>query len=84
VCYSIAVGGLAGTVISAHIHQGAAGTAGPVVVQFMPPTQGSINGCAAAAHGLLKQIVQDPSGFYVNVHTTPDFPKGAARGQLIL
>jgi probable HAF family extracellular repeat protein len=81
VCYSIAVGGLQGTVTEAHIHQGAAGATGSVVVHFMAPAQGSVSGCIGAAANLLSQIAQNPAGFYVNVHTTT-FPTGAARGQL--
>jgi probable HAF family extracellular repeat protein len=82
VCYSLAVAGLAGTVSMAHIHQGAAGLSGPVAVQFLPPTQGSVSGCVTVTQDLLANLPRHPAGFYVNVHTTPDFPAGAARGQL--
>ena len=37
--------------------------------------------CATADPALAAEIVANPSGFYVNVHTTP-FPDGAIRGQL--
>jgi probable HAF family extracellular repeat protein len=84
VCYSLAVAGLAGTVSLAHIHQGAAGLTGPVVVQFQPPTQGSVSGCVTIAPDLLVNLVRNPGSFYVNVHTTPNYPAGAARGQLQL
>jgi uncharacterized membrane protein len=81
VCYSIAVGGLQGTVTEAHIHQGAAGATGPVVVHFMAPDQGSASGCIGVDANLISQLAQNPAGFYVNVHTTT-FMGGAARGQL--
>ena len=59
---------------AAHIHRGAAGENGPVVVTLGPPTGG-------VAPSLIKEIRQHPSGFYVNVHNA-EFPPGALRGQL--
>jgi len=32
--------------------------------------------------GLIKAIRKDPSAYYVNVHSQPNFPDGAVRGQL--
>ena len=55
--------------ILAHIHRGAAGTNGPVVVDFMEPVNG-LNGCVQADAALIKDIRQDPAAYYVNVHTT--------------
>ncbi len=81
--YSIAVGGLQGTILMAHIHKGAAGIAGPMVVPFLAPMDGSISGGVTASHDQIEAIAHDPAGFYVNVHTT-SFPKGAARGQFTL
>jgi CHRD domain len=80
VCWDINVSGLTTPVILAHIHSGAAGTNGPVVVDFMEPVNG-LDGCVTADAGLIKQIRQDPASFYVNVHTTM-FPGGEVRGQL--
>ena len=80
VCWDISVSDLTSPVILAHIHQGAAGTNGPVVVDFMEPVNG-LNGCVHADAALIKQIRQDPAGYYVNVHTTM-FPGGEVRGQL--
>jgi hypothetical protein len=80
VCWDISVSNLTTPVILAHIHQGAAGTNGAVVVDFMEPVNG-LNGCVQADRGLIKQIRQDPADFYVNVHTTM-FPNGEVRGQL--
>jgi len=31
---------------------------------------------------LLSDIKRSPKNFYFNVHTTPDFPGGAIRGQI--
>ena len=40
--------------------------------------QSSTQGVAA---GLIQELMANPAGFYVNVHTA-DFPDGAIRGQL--
>ena len=66
---------------AAHIHEGAAGIAGPAVVTLPTPVGGSADGCVPAARGLIRQIRQNPAGFYVNVHNA-EFPAGAVRGQL--
>ncbi len=83
ISYTIAVAGLQGTITMAHIHMGAAGASGPVVVPFMAPVQGSITGSITVSNSLFYSIKQNPAGFYVNVHTS-SFPGGAARGQLAL
>jgi hypothetical protein len=80
VCWDITVSNLTSPVILAHIHEGVAGTNGPVVVDFMEPVNG-LNGCVSADATLIKQIRDDPADFYVNVHTTM-FPAGEVRGQL--
>jgi CHRD domain len=66
--------------IAAHIHEGEKGVAGPVVVPLTPPTSGSSTGCVVDPTQA-QAIANDPSGYYVNVHTA-DFPDGAVRGQL--
>jgi hypothetical protein len=65
----------------AHIHQGAAGGAGPVVVPLSTGPQFKSSGCAPAAAGLLAQIEASPKGFYVNIHNT-EYPAGVVRAQL--
>jgi hypothetical protein len=76
------------TVIAAHIHHGAAGTAGPVTFGFFNPPASTVvvnTGCRQAASpselATVAGIAADPSNYYVNVHTTI-FPGGAGRGQL--
>jgi hypothetical protein len=80
VCWDISVSDLTSPVILAHIHHGAAGTNGPVVVDFMEPVNG-LNGCVQADNALIKDIRQNPADYYVNVHTET-FPGGEVRGQL--
>jgi hypothetical protein len=79
ICYVLTVRRIE-TATAAHIHRGSAGVAGPVVAHLAPPTPKS-SGCVDAAPELLQEIVDNPSGFYVNVHN-PSFPGGAVRGQL--
>ncbi|MEE8133776.1 MAG: PQQ-dependent sugar dehydrogenase [Gemmatimonadales bacterium] len=81
VCFDLEVFDIA-PAFAAHIHAGAAGIAGPVVVTLGPPTSGSSSGCVDGVDaGLIKDIRQSPSDFYINVHNA-DFPPGAVRGQL--
>lgn len=65
-----------------HIHQGAAGVNGSVVVPLDAATINSGHpDCVMATTALAAQIASDPDGFYVNIHTAA-FPGGALRGQL--
>jgi hypothetical protein len=75
---------------AAHIHEGTAGVAGPVVVLFFQPATnaatlpGSLDavaGCVAVDPGLAGKIAARPRDYYVNIHTT-ELPAGAIRGQL--
>jgi CHRD domain len=75
------------TFIAGHIHVGAAGVNGPVVVSlFTGPSDARFIAQAESREislMLAGQICDDPgpAGFYVNYHTTA-FPGGAIRGQL--
>ena len=93
VCWDIHVSGLTTPITASHIHRGSAGTNGPVVVpffQFAPSsTATAFSGCAShnainittSERELLHAIIANPSGYYVNVHTTKH-PAGEVRGQL--
>jgi hypothetical protein len=80
VCYDIKVENIAAPA-AAHIHKGAKGAAGPVVVTFDPAKIGQGEACVPSDHAVIDEIVGNPAGFYVNVHTA-DFQGGAVRGQL--
>lgn len=79
ICFHIEVDDIA-TPTAAHIHAGASGVAGGVVVNFNIATIG-LTGCVEADAALIKAIRQNPGDYYVNVHNA-DFPAGAVRGQL--
>ena len=65
---------------AAHIHKGAAGKAGPVVVPFGAAYKAK--GCQKATKAVIEAIESHPNGYYVNIHNAK-FPGGAIRGQLV-
>ena len=74
------------TFVAAHIHQGAVGIAGPPVeLLFSGSTSASKIKQSSVATPLASttgaDICADPSGYYVNYHST-QFPDGSIRGQL--
>lgn len=80
VCYTLTVRNIA-PATAAHIHEGAPGTDGPVVVEFAPPTSGTSSGCVQVGRELAREIIVEPSDYYVVVHNA-EFPAGALRGQM--
>ena len=80
VCYQITSSGTTEDPAAAHIHQAASDANGDVVVDFDWATNGTA-GCVSGDAAVVASILADPSGFYVNVHTS-EFPAGAIRGQL--
>jgi hypothetical protein len=81
VCWELEVSGI-GDVIASHIHVGAEGENGDVVVPLdVDGFSGSSEGCVDASDSDLQAIVDDPAGYYVNIHTQ-EFTGGAIRGQL--
>jgi CHRD domain len=86
VCFDVSWADVDGTVFAGHIHVGPAGSPGPIVVTLFEGSftgTDSISDCAVDVdRDLIKAIRQDPSAYYVNVHSLPDFSGGAVRGQL--
>ncbi len=87
VCYELTWQNLDGTVQRAHIHGAPAGENGDIVVSLFEGQSflgtGSAAGCdlGDATRQEIKQILNDPSDFYVNIHDSVR-PMGAIRGQL--
>lgn len=83
VCWEIHVEDILLPASAAHIHVINPETgAGPVVVGLSAPdATGHASGCTTASRELIKAIIQNPEGYYVNVHNA-DFPGGAVRGDL--
>ena len=79
------------TIVAAHIHPGAAGVNGGVIVNTgvvagSPVTQSEgvmsfTSAPVSVPAALLQSIVNNPAGFYFNVHS-PTNAGGVARGQL--
>ena len=82
VCYRLHAANVTLPTVAAHIHRGGPTVNGPVVVPFTAPgADGNSDGCTAAAPALIDEIIGNPAGFYVNVHTK-EHPAGAMRAQL--
>ncbi|MCW3015774.1 MAG: hypothetical protein JWO02_2866 [Solirubrobacterales bacterium] len=79
VCYTLSYSNI-GTPNASHIHRGATGKAGSVVVALFTGTPKK-SACVTTTSSLAKQIAQKPASFYVNIHNKA-FPNGAIRGQL--
>jgi CHRD domain len=80
ICYTLRVAGI-GSATAAHIHRAVSGQAGPVLVTLKFPAAAGATECVIADKELVRNILQNPSNYYVNVQTA-DFPAGAIRGQL--
>lgn len=76
ISWNITVGNILLPPSAAHIHMGAAGTNGPVRVDFSAQLTGS-----GLQDADLVGVLANPIGWYVNVHNT-DHPGGAVRGQV--
>lgn len=83
ICFRLRVKDITLPAAAAHIHAGAWGVAGPVVVSLgAPDAEGKAKGCTTGVDPvLINDIAMHPHNYYVNVHTS-DFPDGAVRGQL--
>jgi hypothetical protein len=70
---------LSGRAIAAHIHNGARGKAGPVIVPLCAPCRSGAHGRATVTATVLDALESGKT--YVNVHT-PKNPAGEIRGQI--
>ena len=80
-----AVSGLSGPITIAHVHDGAAGVAGPVVSSLVPMVRGNrlsgyLTGADIAPAKLAKYL---RGGYYINIHTAAN-GGGEIRGQIRL
>jgi len=67
---------------ASHIHEGAAGEEGAIVVGLAPPVNGTASGCVSGVDSaLIVAVLATPAAYYVNVHTQT-YAAGAVRGQL--
>ena len=78
-----AVSGLSGPITVAHVHDGAAGVAGPVVTSLVPMVRGNrlsgyLTGADIAPAKLTKYL---RGGYYINIHTAAN-GGGEIRGQI--
>jgi hypothetical protein len=84
-CFDLSWADIDGTVTDAHVHEAPFGSPGPVVVPLFVgqsfASTGTLSGCVEADTATLAGIRGQPTGYYVNVHSTV-FPAGAIRGQL--
>jgi hypothetical protein len=81
-CWELTAEGI-GPVTQSHIHVGAEGESGGVVVPLdVDGFEDTSEGCVAdQAAADLQAIIDNPAGYYVNLHTE-EYPAGAIRGQL--
>ncbi|HKP21768.1 MAG TPA: CHRD domain-containing protein [Thermoleophilaceae bacterium] len=82
-CYGITVKNIENPV-AAHIHRGGPKVAGPVIQPLEQPATGdpgASSACVRISRSLARGLRNNPSRFYVNVHTA-SLPNGAVRGQL--
>lgn len=80
ICQTISYQRTRGPLTGAHIHVGKKGVVGPIVVDLKVLPSGE-SACFSADRNVLRAIVKNPAGYYVNLHTA-NFPDGVLRGQL--
>lgn len=92
-CFTVSWRKVDGAVTAFHLHRGHRGSEGPHWVDFFDGKhfaggRNTVGGCVhvdgkpgMSPRDKIQAIIHDPSGFYLNLHTT-EFPDGAIRGQL--
>ncbi len=84
-CINVAVNGLSGPISSAHIHEGAMGVNGGVLVDLSSGINGNQIMLTISGAGLTSDLISKMiNGLtYINVHTAAN-PNGEIRGQIML
>lgn len=81
VCWRFAhLHGFVGATV-AHIHSGAPGRSGPILIPLSTAPALHHRGCTHASSAAITAIERGPTGYYVNIHSAR-YPAGAVRGQL--
>ncbi len=65
----------------AHIHSGAKGRSGNVVVPLSTAARLHHQGCVTVSSVLVRSIKRSPQDYYLNIHSA-QYPSGAVRAQL--
>jgi hypothetical protein len=84
-CWGYGAKNVGGTPSGAHIHKARPSENGPIVIPLDVPSStdpGAASGCETIGEELARAISKNPRKYYFNLHSTPDFPGGAVRGQL--
>jgi CHRD domain len=83
ICWHTTVSDIALPATASHIHHAAEGIRGNIVIALTAPDEtGQAVGCRSDVDpALLRDILQHPEEYYVNVHTM-EFSSGAIRSQL--
>jgi CHRD domain len=84
-CYEITWRNLDGMVTAFHLHAGRRGNEGPHWIDFFNDQnfagEQTVSDCVTSTRERIEAVINDPSAYYLQVHTTA-FEKGAIRGQL--
>lgn len=85
--YAVSIEDLSAGIAAAHIHAGAEGTNGGVIINFNAfglggATSGAATGSVVISEAVAMALTSSPSSTYVNIHTTA-FPSGEIRGQVV-
>jgi CHRD domain len=78
--FTLKFSGLTGPAAAAHIHMGAKGVSGPVVVPLCGPCKSPLSKTVSLSASVITAIKKGKA--YVNVHTAK-YPAGEIRGQLV-
>lgn len=83
VCVSLGFSGVDGTLSGLHIHLAPPTSLGPIAVHLPIPTSTSYRQCVPVTdQALIDNLEADPGAYYINLHSVPNYPAGAIRGQL--